>query len=54
MSAQSHCLLLMVTSNNESAIRFYDRSGFIRTGRTESDLNDPAVIECEMGLGFRK
>jgi ribosomal protein S18 acetylase RimI-like enzyme len=41
-------LLLMVTSNNESAIRFYQRLGFVRTGRTERYPNDPAVIEYEM------
>jgi len=41
-------LVLMVTSNNESAMRFYDRVGFTRTGRTEPYPNDPAVIEYEM------
>ena len=41
-------LQLMVTSNNESAIRFYERLGFTRTGRTEPYPNDPAVIEYEM------
>lgn len=41
-------LLLMVTSNNESAIRFYQRLGFTRTGRTEPHPNDPAVTEYEM------
>ena len=41
-------LQLMVTSNNESAIRFYQRLGFTRTGRTEPHPNDPAVIEYEM------
>jgi ribosomal protein S18 acetylase RimI-like enzyme len=41
-------LLLMVTSNNEPAIRFYQRLGFTRTGRTEPYPNDPAVIEHEM------
>jgi ribosomal protein S18 acetylase RimI-like enzyme len=41
-------LLLMVTGNNESAIRFYERLGFTRTGRTEPYPNDPAVIEFEM------
>jgi ribosomal protein S18 acetylase RimI-like enzyme len=41
-------LLLMVTSNNESAILFYERLGFTRTGRTEPYPNDPAVIEIEM------
>lgn len=41
-------LRLMVTSNNESAMRFYERLGFTRTGRTEPYPNDPAVIEYEM------
>jgi ribosomal protein S18 acetylase RimI-like enzyme len=41
-------LHLMVTSNNEPAIRFYQRLGFTRTGRTEPYPNDPGVIEYEM------
>ena len=41
-------LQLMVTNNNEAAIRFYERLGFTRTGRTEPYPNDPAVIEYEM------
>lgn len=41
-------LLLMVTSNNEPAIRFYERLGFAKTGRTEPYPNNPAVIEYEM------
>jgi ribosomal protein S18 acetylase RimI-like enzyme len=41
-------LQLMVTSNNEPAIRFYQRLGFSRTGRTEPYPNDPDVIEYEM------
>jgi ribosomal protein S18 acetylase RimI-like enzyme len=41
-------LLLMVTSNNASAIRFYEKLGFARTGRTEPYPNDPAVEEYEM------
>jgi GNAT superfamily N-acetyltransferase len=41
-------LLLMVTSNNEPAIGFYQRLGFTRTGRTEPYPNDPVVIEYEM------
>jgi ribosomal protein S18 acetylase RimI-like enzyme len=45
---KAHRLLLMVTSNNEPAIRFYERLGFMRTGRTEPYSNDPAVIEYEM------
>jgi ribosomal protein S18 acetylase RimI-like enzyme len=49
--ARSHyarVLLLMVTSNNEPAIRFYQRLGFTRTGRTEPYPNDPTIIEHEM------
>ena len=45
---KAHRLLLMVTSNNEPAIRFYERLGFVRTGRTEPYPNNPAVIEYEM------
>jgi ribosomal protein S18 acetylase RimI-like enzyme len=41
-------LVLMVTSNNEPAIRFYERLGFTRTGRSEPYPNDPAVVEYEM------
>jgi ribosomal protein S18 acetylase RimI-like enzyme len=41
-------LQLMVTSINEPAIRFYERLGFTRTGRTEPYPNDPTVIEYEM------
>lgn len=41
-------LRLLVTSNNESAIKFYERLGFSRTGRTEPYPNDPALIEYEM------
>lgn len=41
-------LQLMVTSNNEPAMRFYERLGFTRTGRTEPYPNDPTVIEYEM------
>jgi ribosomal protein S18 acetylase RimI-like enzyme len=44
----ARALQLMVTSNNEPAMRFYERIGFTRTGRTEPYANDPAVIEYEM------
>jgi len=44
----AHTLVLMVTSNNDRAIRFYERLGFSRTGRTEPYPNDPAVVEYEM------
>jgi|SRR5215469_9577678 len=41
-------LLLMVVGNNDSAIRFYERLGFSRTGRTQPYPNDPGLIEYEM------
>ena len=41
-------LRLMVTSNNNPAIKFYERLGFSMTGRTEPYPNDPALIEYEM------
>ncbi len=44
----AHTVLLMVTSNNEPAISFYERLGFTRTGRTEPYPNDPAILEYEM------
>lgn len=44
----AHFLLLMVVGNNDSAIRFYERLGFKRTGRTQPYPNDPALIEYEM------
>jgi ribosomal protein S18 acetylase RimI-like enzyme len=48
-----HVLRLMVTSSNESAIQFYQRLGFSRTGRTEPYPNDPALIEYEMSKVIR-
>jgi ribosomal protein S18 acetylase RimI-like enzyme len=47
-SRNAHTVVLMVTSNNEPAIQFYERLGFIRTGRTEPYPNDPRVLEYEM------
>ena len=44
----AHTVLLMVTSKNEPAIRFYERLGFSKTGRTEPYPNDPAILEYEM------
>jgi ribosomal protein S18 acetylase RimI-like enzyme len=44
----AHTLVLMVTSVNGTAMLFYERLGFTRTGRTEPYPNDPAVIEYEM------
>jgi ribosomal protein S18 acetylase RimI-like enzyme len=43
-------LQLMVTSNNQPAMRFYQRLGFTRTGRSEPYPNDPTVIEYEMAM----
>jgi len=45
---KARILQLMVTSNNEPAILFYERLGFARTGRTKRYPNDPAVTEYEM------
>jgi ribosomal protein S18 acetylase RimI-like enzyme len=39
---------LMVTSKNESAIRFYEQLGFTRTGGVEPYPNDPSMVEYEM------
>jgi len=47
-SRNARVLLLMVVSNNEAAIRFYERLGFTRTGRTQPYPNDPTLIEYEM------
>jgi len=41
-------LLLMVTSNNEPAMRFYEKLGFGRTGRTGPYPHDTGVLEYEM------
>ncbi|HYL86828.1 MAG TPA: GNAT family N-acetyltransferase [Candidatus Angelobacter sp.] len=47
-SRNARTLLLLVTSHNEPAIRFYEQLGFTRTGRTQPYPNDPAVLEFEM------
>ena len=41
-------LRLMVTNNNSTAINFYQRWGFMLTGKTEPYPNDPALFEYEM------
>jgi ribosomal protein S18 acetylase RimI-like enzyme len=41
-------LLLTVTNINTAAIRFYERLGFVLTGKTEPYPNDPALFEYEM------
>jgi ribosomal protein S18 acetylase RimI-like enzyme len=48
-----HVMRLMVTSSNESAMQFYQRLGFSRTGRTEPYPNDHALIEYEMSKLIR-
>lgn len=45
-------LFLMVTSVNQGAIHFYERLGFLRTGRTEPYPNNSAIAECEMSLNI--
>jgi ribosomal protein S18 acetylase RimI-like enzyme len=41
-------LQLMVTSKNQGAVQFYQRLGFVMTGRTEPYPNDANEIEYEM------
>lgn len=41
-------LLLTVTSNNQAAIRLYERLGFEATDRIHPYRNDPALHEVEM------
>ncbi len=45
---------LMVTSNNEAAMRFYERLGFARTGRTEPYPNDARLFEIEMARAVER
>ena len=45
---EASVLQLMVTSNNEQAILFYEHLGFVRTGRTEPYPNDSSLVEHEM------
>lgn len=41
-------LCLMVTSNNDRAMQFYQNLGFALTGRSETYRNDPALLDFEM------
>ena len=41
-------LCLMVTSNNDHAMRFYQSLGFALTGRNEPYRNDQALLNFEM------
>jgi GNAT superfamily N-acetyltransferase len=47
-------LCLMVTSNNPSAMRFYERCGYSFTGTTGPYQNDPALWEYEMVQHLRR
>lgn len=47
-SRGARSMVLLVTSNNAGATRFYEHLGFVFTGRTEPYPNDPALIEREM------
>jgi ribosomal protein S18 acetylase RimI-like enzyme len=39
---------LLVTGINDGAIRFYERLGFVKTGRTQAYPIDPTIREFEM------
>lgn len=45
---QVKALLLMVTSSNDGALRFYEQLGFTPTGKTEPYPHDAALVEIEM------
>lgn len=48
--SRAQTVVLTVTSNNDTATRFYEGLGFARNGRTEPYPNDPALFEHEMEL----
>jgi len=41
-------LELLVTSNNDGAVKFYQRLGFALTGITTPYVNDSTLSDCEM------
>lgn len=41
-------LELLVTGVNDGAMRFYERLGFVKTGRTQAYPIDPSITEYEM------
>jgi ribosomal protein S18 acetylase RimI-like enzyme len=51
-SQNAQGLWLLVTSNNHTAINFYQRLGFSLTGKTEPYRNDPSLLNCEMHLSI--
>ncbi len=44
---------LLVTGINDGAIRFYERLGFVKTGRTQQYPIDPTITEFEMARPVR-
>jgi ribosomal protein S18 acetylase RimI-like enzyme len=48
LTNQVRTMQLLVTSNNEGALKFYQRLGFTLTGYTEPYANDPALSNYEM------
>jgi ribosomal protein S18 acetylase RimI-like enzyme len=51
---QADRLCLSVTSVNDAGLRFYERLGFTKTGRTEPYPNAAGVIEYEMGRPIQR
>lgn len=47
-------MVLLVTSNNVAAARFYEQLGFAFTGHTEPYPNDPALIEHQMSRPIKR
>jgi ribosomal protein S18 acetylase RimI-like enzyme len=47
---QSAQTLTLMVSGNEAAIRFYQRLGFVQTGRTEPYANDSGWVKYEMAM----
>ena len=48
-----HTLRLMVTPQNPSALNFYERLGFIRTGHSEPYSNDATLDQWEMARSLK-
>ncbi|MGH7886606.1 MAG: GNAT family N-acetyltransferase [Candidatus Binatia bacterium] len=48
LAHNAQTIALLVTSNNNGAIEFYQRHGFSLTTYTEPYVNDPALSNYEM------
>ena len=46
-------VVLDVTANNDGAIAFYERLGFVKTGKTKPYPHDPTLSELEMMRALR-